>query len=212
LELNLNEPKHLGFVKIMGVKKNKLPSLRRLRVDYFQNFEPLFNDFLYYCVPNHLELLSLNYDSNFTIEAYYYLSSLKEAFKKSSKENYIRKFDLSKKNWIQEIVKASAKWNRLIIRMCKIGSEEELDFSGPFYETTFISFEYCGDYVWDDWSSKTHRFENIVFGIKNSFLKYSLKSISVHKCGIGKSKAQEILNFHGLDSIIANEDQCIPMK
>jgi hypothetical protein len=56
------------------------------------------------------------------------------------------------------------------------------------------------------WGANSYRFENIVKGIKNSKLRHSLKALSVCDCEIGKEKAQQILNSHGLNSITANED------
>jgi hypothetical protein len=62
------------------------------------------------------------------------------------------------------------------------------------------------------WGANSYRFENIVKGIKNSKLRHSLKALSVYWCEIGKEKAQQILDSHGLNSITANEDYCYPME
>jgi hypothetical protein len=95
------------------------------------------------------------------------------------------------------------------MRVLKIYSEQEFDFGGPDYKTSFLSLTYCGNSSHNSWGSHEHRFENIVKGIKNCGLKDSLKTIDVYNCEIGKAKASEILSKHGLGAITVVDDKHI---
>jgi hypothetical protein len=165
-------------------------------------------DFLDSCLPDSLQSLTINYGTRTRIKASFYLPSIQTSFKKTTKENYIRWFVCSKEEF-EEIVKASHNTDRLVMWALKVDSEQEFDFGGPDYKTSFLSLKYCGNSNNNSWGSHEHRFENIVKGIKNCGLKDSLKTIDVYECEIGKAKASEILSKHGLGAITVVADKCI---
>jgi hypothetical protein len=183
----------------------KLPNIRRLKIDTLANRNLSFKDFLEHCIPNCLEFLILNLNNGETIESDYYFPSLEKALIGVSKELYFYDFKLSY-DAFEKIVKASYKCERLVFNYWMYDAEAELDFSGPKYLTNFISFYHC-NHSHNSWGTKSYRFENIVKGIKNCELKNSLTQIDVYYCQIGKSKAQEILNKHGLNGITAVEQE-----
>jgi hypothetical protein len=187
-----------------------LPDIKRVRIQYMNNdSDASVRDFLDSCLPDSLQSLTINYYTSTRIKASFYLPSIQTAFKKTTKENYICYFDCSKEEF-EEIVKASHNTDRLVMNGLKMDSEQEFDFGGPDYKTSFLSLMYCGHSSYgNSWGSHEHRFENIVKGIKNCGLKDSLKTIDVYECEIGKAKASEILSKHGLGAITVVDDKIL---
>jgi hypothetical protein len=129
----------------LSARKVMLPDIKRVRIQCMNNHsDASVRDFLDSCLPDSLQSLTINYDTNTRIKASFYLPSIQTAFKKTTKENYICYFDCSKKEF-EEIVKASHNTDRLVMRGMKMDSEQEFDFRGPDYKTSFLSLMYCGD-------------------------------------------------------------------
>jgi hypothetical protein len=140
MQLWLHLEEYWHFVDSMSLKKIKLPDIRRLRIEYLPQNDSSLKAFLSHCVPSSFELLCLNYYKKNLIKADDYLPSLTSALQSTTKENYIRMFELSKEA-LEGVVKASANCDRLIVRGSKIDAEQELNFGDGDYATSFLSFE-----------------------------------------------------------------------
>jgi hypothetical protein len=194
----------------LSIEKVKLLDIQRIKIYNLTEEDSFVKDFLEHCMPNSLQILTLNHPSGPLIKSGYYLDSLGKTLKAVSKEIFLKNFEFNKEE-LEIIVKASSGCERLIIRYCKIEAEQEFDFSGPQYQTSYLGFSQCGHKYKNNWDTHNYRFENIVKGIKKSQLKDSLSKIDVHSTYIRKSIAQEILNQHGLNGITAIEEDPEPM-
>jgi hypothetical protein len=125
----------------MSSEKIRIPDIKRLRIDYLPQNDASFKAFFAHCVPSSLQLLCLNRNSTNLIKADDYLASLTSALQSTTKENYIRHFELSKEA-LEGVVKASANSHRLIVHYSKIDAEQEFDFGDGDYATSFLSFQY----------------------------------------------------------------------
>jgi glycogen synthase len=123
----------------MSSEKIRIPDIKRLTIYNLPQNDASFKAFLAHCVPSSLQLLCLSSYPNL-IKADDYLASLTSALQSTTKENYIRHFELSKEA-LEGVVKASANSHRLIVYNSKIDAEQEFDFGDGDYATSFLSFQ-----------------------------------------------------------------------
>jgi hypothetical protein len=108
---------------------------------------------------------------------------------------------------LEEVVKASYACDRLVIFSGNFEANQELNFDGPEYKISLLSFRNAG-YLnkFNHWDKHPERIENIIKGIKESGLRDSLHELDVNNCIIKKEEVQKMLDKHELTSIKAVEE------
>ena len=76
-------------------------------------------------------------------------------------------------------MKASANSDRIVFSLCQFDLSSDIDFSGPKYRTTYLSFHYVGDREENDWENHPERLKRVIKAISLCSLKDSLKTINV---------------------------------
>ena len=130
----------------------------------------------------------------------YYLDGLDTALKGVTKEVFTRLWIHSKQS-LERVFKASCNSSRLIIKWSKLDWENDFDFSGPHYNTTYLSFCYWGKYHDNKWSANSERLGRIIKAISLCSMKDSLQTINVYYCGVSVQKVKEMLSANGMSNV-----------
>ena len=110
---------------------------------------------------------------------------------------------------LEQIIKASAYSERLVIRFSNVRCSSSLDFhTTDKYKTKFLSFYNWGnDSKNSDWKAHPDMFENIVEAISKCGLKDSLETFDIQGCQLDKKTIQEMFNKHKMSNISVVDDQ-----
>ena len=130
----------------------------------------------------------------------YYLDGLDTALKGTTKEVYIGHWIHSKQS-LERVIKASCNSSRLIIELSKLDWDNDFDFSGPEYNTTYLSFACWGNRYGNNWSANPERLGRIIKAISLSRMKNSLQTLSVYDCGMSVQKVKEMLSANGIPNV-----------
>ena len=130
----------------------------------------------------------------------YYLDGLDIALKGVTKEVFINYWKYSKQS-LERVFKASCNSSRLIIRNSKLDWDNDFDFTGPYYNTTYLSFAYWGDSHGNNWRSNPEKLGRIIKAISLCSMKHSLQTLNVKGCGVGVQKAKEMLSTYGIPNV-----------
>ena len=203
----------------LGSSKLRLPNIRRIQIDKISDGNKELNSFFQNWVPSKLDLLLLNYCQNTStgIKMDFYIDSISKAIKSVQKEIYLYCFEI-KESELEQIIKSSFNWERLILRYSDIHCSKKLDFSGSAkYKIKFLSFAFCGYTSLkerkSDWITTPSCFKNIVAAISKSGLKDSLEEVDI-KCNttLKKDEVQVMFNELGMSHISVVEEGPSPMK
>ena len=170
-------------------------------------------------VPSKLDLLRVNYINNTDtgIKMDYYIDSISKSIKSVSKEIYLNCFEI-KEQELEQIIKSSSNWERLIFYYWDIHCSKKLDFSlSAKYKTKFLSFAWCGNTSYEerksDWITTPSCFKNIVEAIFKSGLRDSLQQIDIkYNKTLKKSEIQAMFNELGMSHISVVEISPRPME
>ena len=88
------------------------------------------------------------------------------------------------KEAFEKTVKASANWDRVVFSTSQIDLSSDIDFSGPHYITSYLSFLDVGELKENDWKNQPGRLEKVIKAISLCSMKDSLKTINVYSWGI----------------------------
>ena len=196
----------------MGQLKMKLPSIKGIHLNSLPEGDLSVKQFLGESIPEKLSLFALNYNTgNFNALAFYQ-QEMADILPRVTKEVFIHYLTVSH-SCLQTVFKGSANADRLIFRRCKIDTEADLDFSGPDYKTSYISFAYTGCSCYSKWVSPWAAFRKVAETMGRTSLKATLKTINVHACTIGIAEAKQIMADSGFDNVevIANGND-LPLK
>ena len=130
----------------------------------------------------------------------YYLDGLDKALKGVTKESYIYQWIHSKQS-LERVFKTSSNSSRLIIGYSKLDWDNDFDFSGPEYNTTYLSFCYWGNYHENNWRTNPERLGRIIKAISRCSMKDSLQTLNVYCCGVSVKKAKEMLSTNGMSNV-----------
>ena len=130
----------------------------------------------------------------------YYLDGLDTALKGATKEVFTYYWIHSKQS-LERVFKASSNSSRLIIRLSKLDWDNDFDFSGPNYNTSYLSFRNWGNYIGDNWSANPEKLGRIIKAISLCSMKDSLQTLNVNNCGVSVQKAKELLSAHEMASV-----------
>ena len=214
----MKDAKQKSLLTDLGSSKLRLPNIRKIRIDYISDGNKELNSFFQNWVPSKIDLLSVNYYLNTStgIKMDFYIDSISKAIKSVQKEIYLRCFEI-KEPELEQIIKSSSDWERLIIDFCDIHCSKKLDFSvSSKYKVKFLSFRHCGNtyssYRKSDWKSTPSSFKNIVEAISKSGLKDSLEKVDIYgNQTLKKDVVQAMFNELGMSHISVVEIGPNPM-
>ena len=201
LHISMAEAKQISLLKDWISSGIKIPSIKKIRIDYFSDEDKIINSFLDNWVSSQFELLLLNYSSISPagVSMDLYINSITEAIKYVTKEIYLRCFEITETE-LEQIVKSAYNWERLIFRFCDIHCSKRLDFSiSEKYNIKFLSFWHCGNTDYPirktDWKKNPSLFKSILDSISSCGLKSSLETIDIWgNDTLNKDELQLILN------------------
>ena len=130
----------------------------------------------------------------------YYLNGLDTALRGATKEVFIHYWNYSKQS-LERVIKASSNSSRLIINFSKFDWDNDFDFSGPHYKTTYLSFSGWGTSHGNSWSANPEKLGRIIKAISLCSMKDSLQTLNVYRCGVSVQKANELLSTHGMTNV-----------
>ena len=199
--------------------KLKLPNIRRIEIDSISDGNKELNSFFQNWVPSKLDLLSVNYyhNTNAGIKMDFYIDSISKAMKSVQKEIYLFCFEINEPE-LEQIIKSSSNWERLILCYSDIHCSKKLDFGvSDKYKIKFLSFAYCGNinysYRKSDWKSTPSCFKNIVEAISKSGLKDSLEQVDIwSNTTLNKDEVQAMFNELGMSHVSVVKEDPAPMK
>ena len=141
---------------------------------------------------------------------------ISKAIKSVQKEIYLECFEI-KEPELEQIIKSSSNWERLILRFSDIHCSKKLDFSVyEKYNIKFLSFYQCGytsSSRKSDWISTPSCFKNIVEAISKSGLRDSLQEVDIwNNQTLKKDEIQTMFNELRMSHISVVEKGPCPMK
>ena len=198
------------FLKEIESAKLRLPDIVRIRIDKIADGDTDLNSFLSNWTLDRLQLFWLNFNriGDIGVKADFYIEALCKTLKAVTNEVYISCFELTACN-LEQIVKASANSERLIIYYCDVSCSVALDFStSQKYKTKFLSFTNCGNSNRkSDFKSNLSAFENIVEAISRSGLKDSLQTMDIRFWELDKVGVQGLFTKHGMKDVSVVDDK-----
>ena len=182
----MNDAKQKSLLTDLVSSKLRLPNIRRIQIDRISDGNKELNSFFQNWVPSKLDLLSVNYSYNtYTgIKMDFYIDSISKAIKSVQKEIYLKCFEINEPE-LEQIIKSSSDWERLILDFWDIHCSKKLDFSvSAKCKIKFLSFKQCGSTGSkdrkSDWKSTPSCFKNIVETISKSGLRDSLQQVDIY--------------------------------
>ena len=215
----MNVAKHKSLLTDLGSSKLKLPNIRKIQIDNISDGNKELNSFFQNWVPSKIDLLSVNYYwyTSTGIKMDFFIDSISKAIKSVSKEIYLSCF-VMKEVELEQIIKSSSNWERLIIRYSDIHCSKKLDFSvSDKYKIKFLSFYNCGNTDYkarkSDWKTTPSSFKNIVEAISKSGLKDSLEQVDIAwNQTLKRDEVQAMFNELGMSHISVVQKGPYPME
>ena len=194
--LNTSSKLKLIYFQILFVLK--LPDIESV---YFEDIPETNSDllnFLKHSAPNKTKRFAFDGDKLTKID--YYLDGLDSALKGTTKEVYTRLWIHSKQS-LERVFKASCNSSRLIIKWSKLDWDNDFDFTGPHYNTTYLSFNGWGNNHGNNWDANPEKLERIIKAISMCSMKDSLETLSVYGCGVTVQKVKKMLSAYGMRNV-----------
>ena len=198
--LNTNLKLKLIYFQILFVLK--LPDIKRVNFEEIPENNNDLLHFLKHSAPNKTEIFNFGGDYK-CAKIDYYLVGLDTALKGVTKEIFTNWWNHSKQS-LERVFKASCNSSRLIIGHSKLDWDSDFDFSGPKYNTTYLSFSYWGKYHGNNWSTNPEKLGRIIKAISRCSMKDSLQTLSVIDCGVDVRKVKKMLKANGMRNVQFN--------
>ena len=186
------------FLSILCVLK--IPDIKRVYFEYLTETNADLLHFLKHSAPNKTKIFIFGYYSNAQVKIDYYLDGLDIALKGVTKDIFINYWNYSKQS-LERVFKASCNSSRFIIRHSKLDWDNDFDFSGPQYNTTYLSFYGWGNNYSNNWSANPEKLGKIIKAISLCNMKDSLQTLNVYDCGVSVQKTKELLSTHGMANV-----------
>ena len=179
----------------------KLPDIKRV---WFNNIPGTNADllhFLKHSAPNNTKFFVFGWKYSGQSKIDYYLDGLDIALKGVTKEVITNRWIHSKQS-LERVIKASCNSSRLIISYSKLDWDNDFDFSGPHYNTAYLSFQ-----GWENWydyykrSISPEELGRIIKAISKCSMKYSLRTLNVYRCGVDVLDVMETLSANGMNNV-----------
>jgi len=176
IELDLSSSSHKEFV--WTARHSRLPPANRLYIDRPQKVHPAkeVGQFLTNSAPP-VNVFVFGWSASVDKDVSVYVPALEKAIPRATKEVVMDLWIFSK-DALQRVVRASCKADFIRIGWSQLDLEEDLDFSGPLYSTTYICLSSCGYH--SDWGKKPERLERLVKACSACSLKQSLATLDVY--------------------------------
>ena len=181
----------------------KLPDIKRVFFEYITENNADLLYFLKHSASSNTKIFVFGYRSSALVKIDYYLDGLDTALKGVTKESYIYYWIHSKQS-LERIFKASSNSSRLIIGNSKLDWDNDFDFSGPNYNTTYLGFFQWGNYHGKNWSANPENLGRIIKATSLCSMKDSLQTLSICNCGVSVEKAKELLSTYGMPNVQFN--------
>ena len=182
----------------------KLPDIKRVYFEYIPEINADLLHFLKHSSPDKTKIFAFGSASSTALTKIdYYLDGLDTALKGATKEIFIYWWIHSKQS-LERVFKASCNSSRLLILNSKLDWENDFDFSGPHYNTTYLSFSWWGKNHDNNWSANPEKLGRIIKAISLCSMKDSLQTLSVYYCGVSVQKAKELLSAYGMANVQFN--------
>ena len=156
--------------------------------------------FLKHSAPNKTKFFVFGYWGGALYKIDYYLDGLDIAFKGVIKDIFINYWNYSKLS-LERVFKASCNSSRLIIRHSKLDWDNDFDFSGPQYYTSYLSFYGWGSNYSNNWSTNPEKLGRIIKAISLCSMKDSLQTLNVAYWGVSVQKVKEMLSVNGMPNV-----------
>lgn len=200
LDINTSNAGQTNFITKMVELKMKLPPIKGLHLNPLPANDLVVRQFLGESLPECLPRFALNYNTLNYTPLVFYKQEVASILPRVTKEVFINYLTISSR-CLETIIKGSANSNRLVIRTSKVDVDDDLDFTGPVYKTSYISFAYTGDGNYSNWVAPWTAFRKIAEAMSKTSLKDSLNTVNVHTCTIGVADAQQILVDNGFNNV-----------
>ena len=216
----MKDAKQKSLLTDLGSSKLKLPDIRKIDINCISDGNKELNSFFQNWVPSKIDLLSVNYPCNTSTEIKmdFYIDSISKAIKSVSKEIYLVCFEIKEPD-LEQIIKSSSNWERLILDYWDIHCSKKLDFSvSAKYKIKFLGFAECGrtdiKERKSDWKSTPSCFKNIVETISKSGLRDSLEEVDIYyNQTLKKDEVQAMFNELEMSHIsVVDKNWATPMK
>ena len=215
----MNDAKQKSLLTDLGSSKLRLPDIRKIEINYISDGNKELNSFFQNWFPSKLDLLWVNhaYNTDTGIKIDFYIDSISKAIKSVEKEIYLECFVI-KEAELEQIIKTSSNWERLILRFSDIHCSKKLDFGvSSKYKIKFLSFTNCGNARLNnrktDWIATPSCFKNIVEAIYKSGLKDSLEQVDIDfNPTLKKDEVQAMFNELGMSQISVVLKTPFPME
>ena len=198
--LNLNMQELYTKEMLTTLSKIKLPIIRRLRLVSISGEDEKLQQFLKLAAPENIKIFDFNTPAFEKININYYSDSLSNFLTSVTKEVFINNWVLDNDTW-ESIVKGSVNSDRIVICNSTLDPDNEYDFSGPEYKTTYFSIQFWGSKENGDWGQHPERLERLIHAICNSYLRESLITINICGWNISDEEVVHILKNNGVDNI-----------
>ena len=215
----MKDAKQKSLLTELNSSKLRLPNIRKIKIGSFSDRNKELNSFFKNWVPSKLDLLWVNtpLNSGIGIKMDFYIDSISKAINSVSKEIYLNCFEI-KESELEQIIKSSSNWERLIFSYSDIHCSRKLDFSvSDEYRIKFLSFNECGNKSSKerktDWKKTPSCFKNIVEAISKSRLKDSLQEVDIwDNESLSKYKVQAMFNELKMPHISVVESGPFPIE
>ena len=178
----------------------KFPDIKRIFFKKIPEANADLLHFLKHSAPNKTNLFVFGGDLDSLSKIDYYLDGLDTALKGATEEVYTFFWNYSKQS-LERVIKASCNSSRLIIFHSKLDWDNDFDFSGPHYNTTYLSFNAWGNSHGNNWYSNPEKLGRIIKAISLCSMKDSLQTLNVHRCWVSVQKVKEMFLNHGMTNV-----------
>ena len=88
----------------------------------------------------------------------------------------------------------------------QIDLSSDVDFSGPVYTTSYLSFRGVGNRNANEWKAHPERLKRVLKAVSQCSLKDSLKTLDVFACDVEAKQVEEMLREFELNDVKVVEE------
>ncbi|CAI2362312.1 unnamed protein product [Moneuplotes crassus] len=198
LHLNMKDEKNRNFMEMISKCRIRLPSIKKVDIQYPSSFDSILRDFMMYSFPISCRLFLFNLSYDGWPKMSYYRAAFKDCLPRVSKEIYFYYVDASQRDF-EEILSSSCIAERLVVYWSKVDTSGKLKLKIPSEcNLEYISLQYTGLSGYSEWRTYKNRIENIISAIKDTQLSDSLRTLNVYNCDLTASDIQKIASTYSL--------------
>ncbi|CAI2387427.1 unnamed protein product [Moneuplotes crassus] len=196
LDLELNNPKHMQFLKSLTQRIPELDSFNLFKIPVKSQE---VKTFLANYFPSKVKVCHFNVGSELSSSLSFYWKELEEMEKRVTDQMYIHKFELSESELVDLL---SANKNKPVfgLRYCKLPLYSSPNFKGKLKGSTMdgLCLMGCFKNSYASWTKSGSQFKNLMFGLsKEQDFRKNLQWISLDDCCIEERQIKQILKATG---------------